>query len=77
MKKKHQSDLIDRCATIASNAQHIQHYVFLYETDDGAHHRMSYGPQAALVGLMEVCKARIMDNYRDYINHPKGSAEEE
>lgn len=77
MKKKHQEDLINRCATIATRSEHIKHYVFLYETDDGSHHRVSCGPHAALIGLMEICKARIMDDYRDYINHPKGSVDDE
>jgi len=76
MKKRHQKDLIDRCATIASIAQHIKHYVFLYETDDGSFHRMSCGSQFAQIGLIETCKLRIADNYRDYVNTPKGSGED-
>lgn len=77
MKKRHQEDLVNRCATMASIAQHIKHYIILYETDDGCVHRLSAGSQSAQMGLMEIFRSRIADDYRDYINHPKNTAEDE
>lgn len=74
MKKRHQQDLINRCADIASQAEHIKHYIFVWETDDGCVHRNSMGSQAAQIGLMDIYKARIMDDYRDYRNAPKDEA---